>query len=460
MSLQLSDLDELLQSVRNRYAQEYLKEAVIAYRAGAYRAAVTSTWISICVDIIQKIKELSIGGDAAAAKLELRLDAIQASDIRGMLDFENDILRIAHEELGVISLIEKTHLERVKEDRNICAHPTFSTDGSQFIPHPELARAYIVQAANYLLVNAPLKGKVIINEMFELITSVSFPEDKEKAFVVLSSERYLGRVKESAIRNLTIILFKRLFKDEAKINSVLVRQITSALSAISRMNADVFTSVCKDSFIELLAASSDKTLKRLLPVCNEAPELWRYVEHATLHRLEQLIGSMTVNELISYNVSHNASVIPNVNEYFQNRISELDFIDLGKLLKDSPAESLVDNAIKYFIESSSFASAYSNGINILLEYSNFLDDKKLLTVFDGVYANSHYRKNQILDAGGIGEFFAMLYSRTQKKIVVRHSELWLTFRAEVAKKGFNYPDLDGFMEVDGILKLERVEEVA
>ena len=52
MNLQLSDLDELLQSVRNKYAQEYLKEAIIAYRAGAYRASVISTWISICVDII------------------------------------------------------------------------------------------------------------------------------------------------------------------------------------------------------------------------------------------------------------------------------------------------------------------------------------------------------------------------------------------------------------------------
>jgi hypothetical protein len=95
-----------------------------------------------------------------------------------MLDFENDLLRIANEDLGIISLIEKIHLERIKEDRNICAHPTFSVDGSQFVPPPELARSYIVQAANYLLVNAPLKGKVIVKSIYELITAGSFPTDQ------------------------------------------------------------------------------------------------------------------------------------------------------------------------------------------------------------------------------------------------------------------------------------------
>ena len=113
---------------------------------------------------------------------EATLNAIQPTDVRGMLDFENDLLRIANEDLGIISLIEKIHLERIKEDRNVCAHPTFSADGSQFVPPPELARSYIVQAANYLLINAPLKGKVVVKSIFELITANSFPTDKEKAF--------------------------------------------------------------------------------------------------------------------------------------------------------------------------------------------------------------------------------------------------------------------------------------
>lgn len=457
MNLQLSDLDELLQSVRNKYAQEYLKEAIIAYRAGAYRASVISTWISICVDIIQKIKELSIGEDAAAKQLEATLNAIQPTDVRGMLDFENDLLRIANEDLGIISLIEKIHLERIKEDRNVCAHPTFSADGSQFVPPPELARSYIVQAANYLLINAPLKGKVVVKSIFELITANSFPTDKEKAFQVLNSEQYLGRVKDSAIRNIVIILFKRLFKDEDKISPELLTQITSALSAINRINSEVFRAVCSDNLVKLLANSTDLTLKRLLPALKRIPEIWIYVEEAIQHRLEQLIVNMEVGELVSYRVSTTASIIPSLNEHFQNSIIDLNRNDLKTLLKDSPAEALVDKAIEFFVTSGSFDSAYSNGTQVLLKYADFINDKKLSEIFEGVYINSSYRINQILNAGGISEFFAMLYSATKSGKVIEHSKLWVDFRNAIIEKGFSYPDLDGFMETDGIVKLEPIE---
>jgi hypothetical protein len=58
---------------------------------------------------------------------------IKALPITGRcLAFENGILDIACNQLELISTIEKIHLERLKEDRNICAHPTFSIDGSHF----------------------------------------------------------------------------------------------------------------------------------------------------------------------------------------------------------------------------------------------------------------------------------------------------------------------------------------
>jgi len=63
MALHLSDLDELVQMCRNSYSKNYLLEAIVAYRAGAYRAATISTWIAICVDVIEKIRELSLAND-------------------------------------------------------------------------------------------------------------------------------------------------------------------------------------------------------------------------------------------------------------------------------------------------------------------------------------------------------------------------------------------------------------
>lgn len=205
--------------------KNYINESVAAYRTGAYRASLITTWIAVCVDIIEKVRELSLSEDPAAKKYEEQLDKIQPNDPSGMLGFVRELLNIACDELQLISTIEKSHLEHLKDDRNICAHPTFSDDGSQFTPPAELALSYIVQAANYLLIHPPVKGKVIVQRLYELINEPSFPEDEEKAYSLLSSENNLGRVKDSGVRNLTIVILKRVFRDQAGISPELLNRL-------------------------------------------------------------------------------------------------------------------------------------------------------------------------------------------------------------------------------------------
>ncbi len=58
-NLRLTDLDELVLTVRDKVSLSYILEAVNTYRAGAYRAAIVSTWIAVSYDIIAKIRELN-----------------------------------------------------------------------------------------------------------------------------------------------------------------------------------------------------------------------------------------------------------------------------------------------------------------------------------------------------------------------------------------------------------------
>src|SRR4051812_7885178 len=64
--LTLTDLDELILTVRDRNSRAYISEAVATYRARAYRAAIMSTWAAVAYDIIAKIRELAAQGDGAA----------------------------------------------------------------------------------------------------------------------------------------------------------------------------------------------------------------------------------------------------------------------------------------------------------------------------------------------------------------------------------------------------------
>ncbi|WMS92920.1 hypothetical protein [Pseudoalteromonas sp. HL-AS1] len=457
MSLQFSDLDELLSKVRNTHAKKYFNEAIVAYRAGAYRASVISTWIAICVDVIEKVRELSVSNDAVAKAIEIKLEAIQPNNFAGMQAFEKDILTYACDELEIISHIEKAHLERIKDDRNVCAHPTFSADGRQFTPSPELTRAYIVQAANYLLLKLPMKGKVIVQDIFNLINEESFPEDDEKAFTVLSSDKYLGRVRDSSARNLTIILLKRIFKDEDGLDPSLLTKISVSLGAISRIFPIVYSGVIQDKLSQMLAETDDRKLIRCLPFLNVRPEIWGKIDEAIVVRLDSCISNMDLETMLHYQVTDLADKIHAVNLLFLRAIKKDSFDSIAKLLKSTPYPSLKNEAINYFVKSGSFASAYSNGMNILLPYSRFMEENDLKVLFKGVMENGSWGINQILDAGGIDEVFSNLYINT-KDTVINHSEIWLEFIALIKAKELKYKSLTALLISDGLIKADVKKE--
>src|SRR6266436_8250710 len=93
------DIGDLVQRCRSANARAYIKEAVDCYRIGAYRACVITTWIALVYDFIDKLRELAVAGDKAAAKRVTEFDEIQRKrDTEAALKFERDVLAIAKDE--------------------------------------------------------------------------------------------------------------------------------------------------------------------------------------------------------------------------------------------------------------------------------------------------------------------------------------------------------------------------
>ncbi|MDQ7733359.1 hypothetical protein QT231_11670 [Halomonas sp. SpR1] len=441
MRLHLSNLDELIQNVRNVHAKNYLNEAIAAYRTGAYRASLIATWIAVCVDIIEKIRELSLSEDSAAKKWEQQLDKIRPDDPRAMLDFERNLLNIACDELQLISMIEKSHLERLRDDRNICAHPTFSDDGSQFSPPAELALAYIVQSANYLLVHPPVKGKVIVQRMYELINEPSFPESEEKAFTLLSSENNLGRVKDSGVRNLAIIILKRIFRDETGISQELLNRLSASLSVIQRMYPAVYEEVVSNILVDMLSEANDTRLKRIFPFLNLRSELWDKLEHAERIRIEGLINAMDSDDISRYQVARLVDLNVEIRSQIFEKIDSLSNVEMAEVIAAYPSVFFKDKSIYLFAESLSFNSAEFRGNQLLLPISSTFNDRDLKDVFKGALENTgSHGINQVLNAGAIGTFFSSLYTET-KAAPVNHRVLWIDFWERISGRGFSYNTL-------------------
>jgi hypothetical protein len=120
------DLDILLARIRNAQSKVYFLDAVKAYKAGALRASLTSAWVALVYDFITKYRELHVMGDAAATKFITSWDAATAeNNVTKLLQLEAGILEDATTNTQVVNGIARAHLERLREDRHLCAHPAF-----------------------------------------------------------------------------------------------------------------------------------------------------------------------------------------------------------------------------------------------------------------------------------------------------------------------------------------------
>lgn len=457
MRLHLSDLDELLQRVRNETPKRYLSEAIISYRAGAYRAAIIATWIAVCTDIIEKIYELSANGERAAEKLEQSLKKIKDTDVVGMQNFEKGLLEHAYDPLQLITVVEKQHLERLKEDRNLCAHPNFNVDGHHFAPLAEIALSYIVQASNYLLIHPPVKGKAVIERIINLIAENSFPADDHKAFDILSSSSNLGSATNSTVVNLIKVLLKRIFKDQSSIARELLYKSCAALNSISRLYPEQHSETQRNTFNRLLTEADETVLKRVFPYLSKCPNDWQYIEKAVQVRIETLLDSMDANALINYKVIQASESQHALREHLQQRIATLDRNDQIKLLASSPSAQFKDLGIELFVTARSFNQAENIGENIILRIADKLNKHDLTAILEGAIDNKGPGGiNQILGAGKMDEIFESLFHST--KSIESYADLWINFTEKLGHRLQTFALLTDAMVNDGLLTGDKANE--
>lgn len=144
--MSLGDLDELVLSCRTDEARTFISEAVACYKAGAFRACIVATWIAVVYDLLAKIRELSLGGDAEAqtitgelANLQPRIEQGDQGAIRRILEIERTIVELANAKFGFFEGQQVLDLMRLHDDRNRCAHPTYQGTEHPYTPSAELA---------------------------------------------------------------------------------------------------------------------------------------------------------------------------------------------------------------------------------------------------------------------------------------------------------------------------------
>jgi hypothetical protein len=157
------ELETLLTRVWSPEVRPLAEEAWRCYNAGAFRASITATWTAVTADVIGKLVHAADSGDAAAATFRKELTAAQdkgltPDGVRAMQAIEASLLSKAAS-FELIDPIDQRDLERIREDRNLCVHPSLRSFSEIYEPRPEASRAHLATALGTLLTHPPVQGR-------------------------------------------------------------------------------------------------------------------------------------------------------------------------------------------------------------------------------------------------------------------------------------------------------------
>lgn len=415
----MTDLDELLEKIRNSTSKEYFLEATNAYRSGANKASIVSLWITVLFDIIEKIRELAEKGDNNAIKYVNELDlAIENSNIEQLTKIERNLLKNAYEEFEFFNKEEYDLLNRLKEDRNLCAHPAFTTKKGLFQPSSELVRSHLVHSVLFLLSQKPVQGKKAIDEFIEDIKSKSFPEDLDRTYEFLN-EKYLKRAKSVMVRNLVKILAKNIINLKIPGLAGNKYRIINSLIVIAKTHPEVYNTEIKHFLNQIIENVKDNDLLNVLWLLEADEKGWKWLDKSAKIRIKSLLEKKLESTPSALEIYHLLE---------KHKIGELD--DVRKKVLNEISEMIFKNIFEYKL-ASSYRAVEEIGEEKILPYAMFFNERHVNKVIHAFISN---KNEQILDANGSPDLWNQLFDEIQSNIKKESIKDWLELKDFISQK--------------------------
>lgn len=301
----LADLDELILLCRDEKARTYIVEAVACYRSGAYRSAIVATWTAVCYDTIDKLRELALSGNTAAARHVAEIAHTHSTNnLAQALKFERDILAFARDQYALISHLEYVDLSRLQEDRNRCAHPSLVSEDQPFNPSGELARLHIRSAVVHLLQHQPVQGKHALDRLLSDVHSEYFPTTVKKAIISLTFGP-LKRPRDSLVRNFVVVLLKDVLTPS--IDYKYRGRALAALGATKDLHPEVFEITLQENLPTLFKNTPDEALFFEILLLIRINDIWHFLPKDVCLRLEEFTTMLPVDNMLyldEYSILH------------------------------------------------------------------------------------------------------------------------------------------------------------
>ncbi len=379
------DLDILLTRIRHEQSRIYLQDAVKAYKAGALRASMTAVWVALVFDLIAKYRELVAMSDPAATAFLSSLDAATATgDIRKLLQLEASIIDDATQNTQVVNQIAGTHLERLRADRHLCAHPAFSAEAELFEPSAELVRLHLVNVVTLVLSQEPRQGKAIF-DLFDIdVQSPGFPTAHTKILDYVE-QRYLERVRPQNIRNFGTVLAKSLLKGTPAQWDSQREKIVSSLVAVRERAPTAWVDISV-AIVRIMDNLEPVDRSRAIAFVAAFPDFWLLLKPATRTALQQTVENVEAATLDDYLILEGVTV-PHFRDALLRTISNLNREQLSNAIDARPRLELWPPALEIYRRSGGWRGSESNFRELVAPFAGRLSSQQLDQLLDAIVEN-------------------------------------------------------------------------
>jgi hypothetical protein len=428
----LSDIDSLCLAVRDIESRRLIYEAVAAYRGGAFRAAILSTWVAVAYDIIAKARELAAQGETIPQAFITELDAaISGNDIPKIQSIERQILETANIKLQLLALHEYDALTRLFKDRHLCAHPAFVTADELFQPTPELVRTHLVHALQYLLVHAPLQGKSAVTRFEVDFFSASYPTSGPAIGKYLRS-RYLDRAKDGLVVNLIKGILTAPFGAEQAKFAGKERLLALSLQEIAVTKPAIYDRSVPSFVASKFDAVPDELLLKICTYLESDKRIWGWISESARIRVKTLLESASLDVLKASN-AFDAFAISELESMLMVRFDAFDEPTLINVISENPRPEFVPRAIAIYRQAHSWRHAERLGQALMIPLADQFAPENIATMLDAVAENS-----EIKEASGTTAILEAVYECSQS-VLVESKPHWQAFVDRMTKE-YGDPD--------------------
>lgn len=381
---QLSDLDELILKCRSPQAQNYLRDAVLSYKAGAYRVCIVATWIAVVFDFIEKIRELMISGNADAKQWIDSYENTQAEFDRGnlqkistLLKYENNILIDARDKFLLISHYEFIDLKRLQDDRNRCAHPTFQKIEIPYTPSAEQARCHMRNAVAFVLSCSPVQGKYALASLTQLVESKYFPQNIDDASKLLAESPFFNPSKSLSHAFIDYLIFgyfnkeSKLFMNNNAIYALKASMKNHKLITYERFIVDIS---------KIISNTDDSYFKNVVLIVCTTENAYEDLQESHKIKIKEYCKTCTYEDL--YSIFSRAYQINDLMPILSERISNLDEIQLSHVYRWTEFPVCINHAVKLFCTSRSYILANRIYETLIDKIIDILNNEQIETILN------------------------------------------------------------------------------